>query len=326
MSILVTGGLGFIGSHIVAELLNTNCNVIVIDNCSNSSLEVKNTIMNNFGIFTFYNNDLLKDDLKYIFENHSIYAVIHCAGLKSVNESIENPIKYYKENINMTLNVLNLMTIHCIKNIIFSSSATIYGSQDAPFSENTIIGQGITNPYGKTKYMIELILQDFDINCICLRYFNPIGCHPSGLIGELPNSTPNNLFPYILQTAFKKRKQLTIFGNDYNTADGTAERDYIHVCDVARAHISTLSLFEDKNNMYLCLNVGTGVPVSVQSIIDTFIKTTNIKINYTFGRKRPGDIPVSFCVVSKILSNIWKPKYTIEDACKHSKKFYSKMK
>jgi UDP-glucose 4-epimerase len=320
-TVLVTGGLGFIGSHTCVELLNNNFNVIVIDNLFNSKLKVIHSIekITNKKI-KFYKIDLLhKNKLENIFINHQIDLVIHFAGLKSVNESISKPLLYYDNNITGSINLFKLMEKYNIFNLIFSSSATVYGNPDKyPVDENTQTGNGITNPYGQTKYMIEQILKDLynsnnKWNITCLRYFNPVGAHPSGLIGEDPNDIPNNLFPHILSG------KLTIFGNDYETSDGTCIRDFIHVVDLSNGHIKAI----DKLKGYNVYNLGTGKGTSVLQFINTFEKVNNVKIDYTFGDRRKGDICMIYANVDKANKQLnWKTIYSINDVCKHGYHYF----
>lgn len=328
--ILLTGGLGFIGSHICVELLQLNYNVIVIDNLSNSKIEVKNKIetitQKTFELFVFdiCNMQLLED----IFIKYKIISIIHLAGLKSVNESIKLPLKYYNINITTTLNLLSLVDKYNINRFIFSSSATVYGiPTEIPLNENSQIGINITNPYGKTKYMLEEIIKDFSINSTCkfiiLRYFNPVGAHESGLIGEDPNDIPNNLMPYIIKVATKEYKILNIFGNDYNTPDGTCIRDFIHVVDLAKAHVIANTFILD-NNLEI-FNIGSGKGFSVLKLVNTFSKINNIDIPYVFSDRRKGDIEKNYADVTKannILS--WKAQKTIEDICIDAYNFANK--
>ena len=336
MIILLTGGLGFIGSHICVELLNLNYKVIVIDNLSNSKIKVLDKIKfitNNQNI-EFYNFDLLDFNLiEHVFKSYKINAIIHCAGLKAVKESIDFPLKYYYENLNMTFNLLKLVKKYKVNKFIFSSSATVYGLNNKIFTENDIIGQNITNPYGQTKYFQEIILKDFslqnkDTNFVILRYFNPIGAHKSGLIGENPNGIPNNLMPYLLRVACnnnlnkfneKEYNSLTIYGNDYDTKDCTCERDFIHVVDLAKAHIKAIEYNKTNYNVF---NIGTGIATSVLQLVNIFQNYNNIKINYTFGQRREGDPSKVTCQVIKAEKELnWKSELTIKDMVKDSWNF-----
>lgn len=331
-TILVTGGLGFIGSHTCVELLLRDYNVIVIDNLSNSKPDVFDKIkqiVNDHGNITFYKGDLLNiSDIKSIFICHDIHAVIHFAGLKAVNESIAKPLNYYYSNIVMTLNLLNVMVEHNCKNIIFSSSATVYGNKESPLKESVQTGQEITNPYGKTKYFIENILQDLwqadqTWSIVILRYFNPVGAHESGLIGEDPNDIPNNLMPYVLNVSVGKSPVLNIYGNDYDTIDGTCVRDFIHIVDLAKGHLaSTKKLNETGIHIY---NLGTGTGTSVLELITAFKKINNMpNYPYKFTDRRTGDISICFANVDKVRNELgWTAKKSIEDACYDAFKFAS---
>jgi UDP-glucose 4-epimerase len=336
-NILLTGGNGFIGSHTIVEILkNDDYNIIVIDNLVNSE-------ENNFNLikkiihpknYTFYTGDILdKSLLENIFETHNIYAVIHFAALKSVNESIQNPLLYYKNNISGTLILLEVMEKYNVKNLIFSSSATVYGNGISPFTENSVVGKGLTNPYGKSKYLIEEILKDLtDWNIFILRYFNPVGAHESGLIGDNPNGIPNNLMPFLLRVAknnyYKENdnnyEYLKIFGNDYNTRDGTCIRDFIHVVDLANAHVSCLDKFKSGINI---INIGTGTGTSVMELIITFKKNLNVDIPFEILSRRPGDIQESYCKNDKALKLLnWKAQKDINDICIDSWNFIIKNK
>jgi UDP-glucose 4-epimerase len=326
--ILVTGGLGFIGSHTVVELLQENYKIIIIDNLVNSSLDVLQKIkdITNREDILFFNIDI-RDSLKLenLFVEYKIGLVIHFAALKSVSESIKNPLQYYDYNISGTINLLNIMKKYDCKKIIFSSSATVYGVNEYPVNENSTIGVGITNPYGMTKYMIEQILQDLyisnnDWSIIILRYFNPIGSHPSGLIGENPNDIPNNLFPYLLKVSTGRLSTLNIFGNDYDTPDGTCIRDFIHVVDLARGHVkATEQIFNvDKDRKINIYNLGTGKGTSVKELIDTFEKVNNVKLDYNFVKRREGDLPCVYAKTEKSLKELdWMCVYNTEDMCIH---------
>ena len=320
-TILVTGGLGFIGSHTIIELLEINCNVVIIDNLSNSSTTVIDKIkkITNKDII-FYKCDILDtSQLHNIFKTYNIYCVIHFAGLKSVSESIEKPLEYYHNNVSGTINLLQCMEKFHVKNLIFSSSSTVYGNTQPPFTENNETGKNITNTYGRTKYLIEEILKDLiGWNIFILRYFNPIGAHESGLIGDDPNGIPNNLMPYIIKVASKELPILNIFGNNYNTNDGTAKRDFIHVTDLAKAHVNCINYFKGIQ----ILNLGTGSSTSVLELVNTFKKVNNIDIPYIFKEKRSGDIEDSYCVSDKAKEIIkWEANKNIVDMCKDSYNF-----
>jgi len=338
MNILVTGGLGFIGSHTCVQLLENNYNLFLIDDLSNSKIEVLDKIKylsKSNNIINFYQGTILdKKLLENIFESNNINCVIHFAGLKSVAQSISNPLQYYDTNVNGTLVLLEIMKKYNCYNIIFSSSATVYGEQVYPVNETCQTGIGITNPYGKTKYMIEQILYDLALSnskwgIIALRYFNPIGAHKSGLLGEDPNDIPNNLMPYLLKVASGQLKILNIFGNTYKTQDGTCLRDFIHVEDLARSHVLALKNFNalKKINTFNIFNIGTGKPTSVLELINTFEKVNNIKINYQFNEKRKGDIEIVYADVSlaKKLLN-FETIYSIEDCCIDSYNFINNYK
>jgi UDP-glucose 4-epimerase len=322
-NILITGGFGYIGSHTVVELLQENYNVIIIDNLCNSkmnvSIKIKHITKND--TFKTYIGDILDYELlDKIFLNENIDAVIHFAGLKAVGESVSNPIKYYENNVSGTVHLLKVMEKYNVKNLIFSSSATVYGNNKPPFTESNITGLNITNPYGRSKYLIEEILKDLkDWNIFCLRYFNPIGSHKSGIMGDDPNGIPNNLMPYILRVANKQYTHLNIYGNDYNTIDGTGVRDYIHVVDLAKAHVKALDKFSKGFNI---VNLGTGKGTSVLELIHIFEKVNNVKIPYIVCNRRDGDIDVCYCDTTKSKEILdWTAELTIEDMCKDSWNF-----
>ncbi len=298
--ILVTGGAGYIGSHTVVELLLSGYQVLVIDNLSNSTQLIVDRIKQISGKeFIFYKEDLLNfSNIDKIFSLHNdILGVIHFAAYKAVGESVEKPLEYYENNVGSLLNVLKLMKKHSISNIVFSSSCTVYGQPDVlPVNELAPIKPALS-PYGNTKQIAEEILKDTVYSdslfkCISLRYFNPIGAHSSALIGELPNGVPDNLVPFVTQTAYGLRDELKIFGSDYDTPDGTAVRDYIHVVDLAQAHIVAMGrMISGKNkNMFEVFNIGTGNGFSVLEIIETFIKVNNLDLNYKIVQRREGDV------------------------------------
>jgi len=314
-SVLVTGGLGYIGSHTVLKLLENNYRVIIYDNLSNSKLEVYDKIKNtNLELII---GDLLDTEkLEKIFRLNSIDFVIHFAALKSVSESNKYPLSYYNNNVNGSINLFTIMEKFGVRKIIFSSSATVYGDCECPVNEDNPTGKNISSVYGKTKFMIEEVLKDLkNWSVVILRYFNPIGCHPSGIIGENPNNIPNNLFPYILKVASGELKELNIFGNDYPTVDGTCIRDYIHVEDLARAHVYTiLKLY---NTGLFIYNVGTGEGYTVKQIVDTFENANGIQIKHKFVNRRDGDLSILYSDPSKIMKELcWKPEKTISDMCK----------
>ncbi len=322
MAILVTGGAGFIGSHTVVELQNAGYDVVVVDNLSNSSKKSLERVKQITGKeVTFYEKDILdKVALEEIFEKESIQCCIHFAGLKAVGESVEKPWEYYNNNITGTLTLLDVMKRHNCKNMIFSSSATVYGDpEEIPITENCKKGQ-CTNPYGWTKSMLEQILMDIqradkEWNIVLLRYFNPIGAHKSGLIGENPNGIPNNLLPFITQVAVGKRAELGVFGNDYDTHDGTGVRDYIHVVDLAVGHVKALKKIKEKAG--LCIyNLGTGVGYSVLDIVKNFEEATGVKIPYAIKERRPGDIATCYANSEKAQKELgFKAERGIKEMC-----------
>lgn len=335
--ILVTGGVGFIGSHTSIVLLEKGYNVLIIDNFSNTSdINVKGLQILHSRIckdssnssppkLIILNVDLRnKEDLEVVFKNHKIDSIIHFAALKAVGESIEKPLLYYDNNIVGVLNLLEQVALHRISKFIFSSSATVYGYQTPPFHEDkTLTGLGITNPYGRTKHMTEEILEDLhrsrssNLNVIMLRYFNPIGAHQSGLLGEVPNGTPNNLFPYILDVAEGKRPEVSVYGGNWNTPDGTCLRDYIHVMDLAEGHYKALQFMEENNSkIFDVINLGTGTPTSVLELIHTFEEVTKVKIPYSVISRRSGDVESSYAIVEKAKTLLgWIAKRSLEDMC-----------
>ena len=324
MTILVTGGVGYIGSHTVVELLNSCYEVVCIDNFNNSKPEVLDSIKKITNKeFKFYEGDVCnKTLLKNIFQENKIDAVIHFAGLKAVGESVEKPILYYRNNIDSTLSLLEVMSEFNCKKIVFSSSATVYGKpKSLPIKEDFDLST--TNPYGTTKLVIEGILKDlYKSDCnwsiAILRYFNPIGAHNSGLIGEDPNGIPNNLMPYILKVANKEYANLKVFGNDYNTHDGTGVRDYIHVVDLALGHIKAIEYILNNNGLD-CFNLGTGKGYSVLDLVNTFKKVNNVDIPYVIVERRQGDIDACYADVSYALDKLnWKALKSIDDMCKDS--------
>lgn len=322
MAILVTGGAGFIGSHTVVELQEAGYDVVVVDNLSNSSEKSLDRVKEITGKeVKFYKADILdKEALENIFKEETIEACIHFAGLKAVGESVAKPWEYYNNNINGTLTLLDVMKRNNCKNIIFSSSATVYGDPvEIPITENCPKGS-CTNPYGWTKSMLEQILMDIqkadeEWNVVILRYFNPIGAHKSGKIGENPNGIPNNLLPYVTQVAVGKLPQLGVFGNDYDTHDGTGVRDYIHVVDLALGHVKALKKIEDKAG--LCLyNLGTGVGYSVLDIVKNFEEANDLTIPYVIKERRPGDIATCYADAKKAEEELgWKAQYGIREMC-----------
>jgi len=322
MSILVTGGAGYIGSHTCVELLNVGYDIVVVDNFSNSKPEALKRVGEiTCKKFKFYEVDILdRDSLEKVFSENNIEAVIHFAGLKAVGESVEIPLKYYHNNITGTLILCEVMKKYDVKKMVFSSSATVYGNpKSVPITEDFPLGA--TNPYGRTKLMIEEILRDVyisdnDWSIALLRYFNPIGAHESGRIGEDPNGIPNNLMPYITQVAVGKREKLNIFGNDYDTHDGTGVRDYIHVVDLAKGHLKALEKIMSNRGID-AYNLGTGVGYSVLDVVKNFEKATGQKIPYVITQRRPGDIDKCYADPTKAYKELgWKAEKNLEDMCR----------
>lgn len=318
--ILVTGGLGYIGSHTCVELLKNGERIVVMDNLSNSKIEMKDKIRQIAGKdFLFYRADLLdKESMRKIFIENKIQSVIHFAGLKAVGESVEKPIEYYRNNVIGTLNLLEVMKEFDVNKMVFSSSATVYGvPKMVPITEDMPLST--TNPYGTTKLMIEQILTDIanankDFKVAILRYFNPIGAHESGIIGEDPNGIPNNLMPYISRVASGKLQCLNIFGNDYPTQDGTGVRDYIHVVDLAKGHLKALERLAKDDTGVFIYNLGTGNGYSVLDIVKTFEKENSVIIKYKIVDRRPGDVAQCYANPAKALRELdWKAEKTLED-------------
>ena len=326
MAILVSGGAGYIGSHTCVELLAAGYDIVVADNYYNSCPEALARVKKIAGKdFRFVEADMTdKDAVEKIFaENEDIDCVIQFAAYKAVGESVSKPIEYYSNNLACTLNILDVMRRHNCHNIIFSSSATVYGDPaSVPIREDFPVG-GTTNPYGTTKVFTERILTDcchadHELNVALLRYFNPIGAHPSGLIGEDPNGIPNNLVPYIAKVAVGKLEKVHVFGNDYPTPDGTGVRDYIHVVDLARGHVAAIKKLEQKPGLFIC-NLGTGHGYSVLDVINAFSKACGKEIPYVIDPRRPGDIAECWCDPSKAKRELgWEAQYGIEEMCAHS--------
>ena len=323
MKILVTGGTGFIGSHTVVELLNKGHDVVIVDNLSNSKSCVLNRIYEITGKnVEFYNVDIRNyDDLDDVFKQHTFDCCIHFAGLKAVGESVEKPVLYYDNNVSGTLNLLKILDKYNCKNIIFSSSATVYGTPEKmPITEDCKVNNA-TNSYGQSKIIIERMLSDLQYadkqwNIVILRYFNPIGAHKSSKIGENPFGVPNNLMPFITQVAVGKREFLNIFGNDYDTKDGTCIRDYIHVVDLAKGHVYALKNILDNKGLSV-YNLGTGHGYSVLDVIKTFEKVNDVKIPYKFAPRREGDVMTNFADATKAKIELgWVAENTLEDMCK----------
>ena len=321
--ILITGGAGYIGSHTALELLNEGYEVVVYDNLCNSSKESLKRVEELTGkTITFYEGDVMDEAaLKAMLEKEGVDAVIHCAALKAVGESVQKPLEYYRNNITGTLTLMDVMKQTGVKNIVFSSSATVYGSpEEMPITEECPKGQ-CTNPYGWTKSMMEQIMTDVqkanpDMNVILLRYFNPVGAHESGRIGEDPKGIPNNLMPYIAQVAVGRRDHLTVYGGDYPTKDGTCRRDYIHVMDLANGHLKAVEYAAQHKGVEV-FNLGTGTPYSVLEIIHAFESANDIKIKYEIGDRRAGDLPEFWANAEKAEKILgWKTQRTLEDMCR----------
>ena len=330
MAILVTGGAGYIGSHTVVELQNAGYDVVVLDNLSNASEKALDRVSKITGKpVKFYKADILdRDALNNIFDKETIESCIHFAGLKAVGESLVKPWEYYENNIAGTLTLVDVMRKNNVKNIIFSSSATVYGDPaQIPITEECPKGQ-CTNPYGWTKSMLEQVLTDIqkadpEWNVMLLRYFNPIGAHKSGTIGENPNGIPNNLMPYITQVAVGKLKELGVFGNDYDTPDGTGVRDYIHVVDLAKGHVKALKKIEENPGLAI-YNLGTGKGYSVLDIVKNFEAATGVKIPYVIKPRRAGDIATCYCDASKAEKELgWKAENGIREMCEDSWRWQS---
>ena len=328
-TILVTGGAGYIGSHTLIELINNNFKVVAIDDLANSSRESLRRVEQITGHeIPFIEADVRDQSaLSDIFTTYDIDSVIHFAGLKAVGESVAKPLEYYDNNLVSTMTLLEAMREHNVKQLVFSSSATVYGSpSELPLRETSTVGVGLTNPYGKTKYMIEQIIQDYcaadpTFEATILRYFNPIGAHQSGQIGEDPNGIPNNLLPYVAQVAVGKLQSVGVFGNDYDTPDGTGVRDYIHVVDLARGHVAALQHMKAGANVY---NLGTGSGTSVLEIIKAFSKACGRDLPYEIKPRRAGDIAACYADCSKAERELgWRAELSIEQACADSWRWQS---
>ena len=324
MSILLTGGAGFIGSHTAVSLLNAGQDIVIVDNLYNSSPKVIDRIERITGKRpVFVEADCCdRAAMDRLFSDYDITGVIHFAGLKAVGESVEKPLLYYRNNLDSTLTVLEVMREHNCHQFVFSSSATVYGDQPAPLYETAQTG-GCSNPYGWTKYVCEQILRDYVVadpswSVVLLRYFNPIGAHPSGLIGEDPNGIPNNLMPYIAKVAVGKLEKVHVFGNDYPTPDGTGVRDYIHVVDLARGHVCAIRKLETGCGLFIC-NLGTGKGYSVLDVIHAFSKACGKEIPYVIDPRRPGDIAECYADPTKAKNELgWVAEYGIEEMCADS--------
>lgn len=331
MRVLLAGGAGFIGSHTAVSLIEAGHEVVIVDNYSNSCEEAINRVekLTNTSIHHYEADVKDKKAMDEIFNKEQIDCVIHFAGLKAVGESVQKPIEYYRNNIDTTLTLLETMRDHNVKNIVFSSSATVYGAEnESPLTEDCKKGT-CTNPYGWTKWMMEQILADAakaddSLSVILLRYFNPIGAHPSGEIGEDPQGIPNNLMPYVSQVAVGRREKLTIFGGDYPTPDGTCLRDYIHVVDLAEGHVKAVEYANTRKGTDI-INLGTGHPYSVLDIVHTFEDVNNIKLNYEIGPRRAGDLPALYSSAKKAKEVLgWEAKRDLADMCRDSFNFQKK--
>ena len=331
MGILVTGGTGYIGSHTVVELLEKGEEVIIVDNLCNSSIDVLDKIEMITGKRPiFYEIDLLdKEKLEFVFKEHKIESVIHFAGLKAVGESVKIPLTYYKNNITGTLNLCELMEKYECRNLVFSSSATVYGMNNtAPFKEDMPLST--TNPYGTTKLMIENILRDLYVanhnwHIVLLRYFNPIGAHESGLLGENPKGIPNNLLPYVMQVAIGKLECLSVYGDDYDTKDGTGVRDYIHVVDLAKGHLSAVKYAREHEGAE-AINLGTGNGYSVLEVVKAFEEASHKHVNYRIAPRRDGDIATCYADATKAKELLnWEAQKTIDEMCADSYRFIEKL-
>ena len=329
MNILLTGGAGYIGTHTAIELINAGHSVVVVDNLVNSSAEALRRVEQITGAsIPFYPIDIRDaESLEVVFNEHAIDGVIHFAGLKAVGESIQKPLEYYANNIDSTLVLVEAMQKHGVMRIVFSSSATVYGTpSELPLTEASQVGIGITNPYGWTKYFNEVILKDLSaanpgMEVTILRYFNPVGAHESGLIGEDPKDTPNNLLPYIAQTAVGKRDFVSVFGNDYSTVDGTGVRDYIHVVDLARGHVAAINKSTPGARIY---NLGSGQGTSVLELIAAFSKACGHEVPYKIVERRPGDIASCYASSAKAETELgWRAEKSIQDACADSWRWQS---
>ena len=331
--VLVTGGTGYIGSHTVVELLNSGKEVVIVDNLSNSKPDVVDRIKKITGKdVKFYNIDYLdKEKLEKVFEENEIESVINFAGFKAVGESVKEPLKYYHNNVSGAIVLLETMQKYNVKKFIFSSSATVYGAQGNGRCIETMKRGETTNPYGTTKSIIEKILEDLyfadnEWDIALLRYFNPVGAHESGLIGEDPQGIPNNLMPFIMKVANKEIDHLNIFGNDYKeTKDGTCARDFIHVVDLAIGHIKVLDKLDKEKSGIFVYNLGTGNPYTVQEMVDTFIRVNNVDVPYVYAERRAGDLPVLYSDASKAKEEIgWVAKKSLEDMCRDAWNFVLK--
>ena len=324
-TILLPGGAGFIGSHVAAELLQRDFNVVIVDDLSNARPDVIDRLEKITGRRpVFYQADMAdRAALEAVFSAHPIDAVIHFAGFKAVGESVQKPVAYYRNNLDTTLTLLETMAAHGVKRLIFSSSATVYGMENpVPYTEDMPRG-ACTNPYGWTKSMIEQILSDACVadpalSVVCLRYFNPVGAHESGLIGEMPNGIPNNLMPYITQVAVGIRKELSVFGNDYPTPDGTGVRDFIHVVDLAKGHVAAID-YVNQHTGWEAINLGTGKGTSVLELVHAFETANGVEVPYRIAPRRSGDLAFCYANVDKAERLLgWRAEKTVEDMCRDS--------
>jgi UDP-glucose 4-epimerase len=329
MKVLLTGGTGYIGSHIAVELLSAGHDLVILDNLHNSSEEALRRVETITGkAIVYYNNDIRDQKaLDTVFREHGIDAVIHCAGLKAIAESVENPLLYYDVNVGGATALLKTMQKFKVNKFVFSSSATVYGSAPYPYEETMQTGIGIANPYGHTKCQVEEIMQDTvasdaSLQFVSLRYFNPVGAHESGFIGEDPNGAPNNLMPYIAQVAAGKRDKVRIWGNDYDTVDGTGVRDYIHVVDLAKGHLAALERLKPG---FDAINLGSGTGTSVLQVIHAFEKACGHEIAYEVLDRRPGDLPEYYANAEKAKKLLgWQTEKTIDDICSDTWRWQSK--
>ncbi len=324
-TILLPGGAGFIGSHVAAELLDRGYDVVIADDLSNARADVIDRLAQIAGRRpAFYQIDIAdREALERVFAENPIDAVIHFAGFKAVGESVQKPVAYYRNNLDTTLTLLETMAAHGVKKIIFSSSATVYGSENpVPYTEDMPRGS-CTNPYGWTKSMIEQILSDAcaadpELSAVCLRYFNPVGAHESGLIGEMPNGIPNNLMPYITQTAAGIRKELSVFGDDYPTPDGTGVRDYIHVVDLAKGHAAAID-YANAHTGWIAINLGTGCGTSVLELVHAFEKVNGVPVPHRIAPRRSGDLAFVYANADKAARLLnWRAEKSVEDMCRDS--------
>lgn len=334
MSILLPGGAGYIGSHTAVELLKQGKDIVIIDNFSNSNIKAIEAIKEiTKRDFKFYEIDYMdREKLEKVFEENEIEAVINFAGYKAVGESVKEPLKYYYDNVSGAIILLQTMAKYGVKKFVFSSSATIYGEQESPKYVETMERKTASSPYGTTKIMIEQILEDVyradnTWKISILRYFNPVGAHESGLLGENPNGIPNNLMPFVQKVAIGELKELTIFGNDYNTPDGTCRRDYLHVVDLAIGHIKALEKLDNSEDGVYIYNLGTGTPVSVFELVTAFMKVNNIDVPFKYGERRAGDLDEFYADPTKAQNELgWKATKTIEDMCRDSWNYIQKNK